>query len=151
MQLGFLINSLVGQDALITNLNKLTEENDVKPLVFYQTQKPCGVRPLFCMLNHNEAFSFRGPLITVSANNFQLMMNSYSSTARYLMVSQPEWATQQNYERNSFTFANKNVNYLSINTGIQSLLLKVWNTKSTIIENWNYEQIRNLCKSIYGR
>lgn len=147
-KVGFIVDSLTSCDFslnLIYNLNKLTYDLKHSVTVFTNKYEVPPANPLFSILNQVEAFSYEGVLISTSLDTTMTLMNCWTSKNRFFYIW--DFIYLEDYKKNRDIYSSNKISYITRGSRHKELLLNIWNKNSTIINEFNYEQIRDLVKN----
>lgn len=133
------------RDILITlELNKLCKKYyDLCPIVFFQEYAKTIQPLLFARLPTKEIFCYRSPIIANDIKTALLVNKCICATRKILYMWDLEWLYNQ-YNFNILSEIYHNFEIIVRSQTHFDLFNKVWRKPDYIVEDFNYEQIRNI-------
>lgn len=115
-------------------------------IVFYHQYGLWPIRPHFMMLQSIEAWSFPGPIIATSVFTADFLLNCLSPKKKFFYMWDLEWlyATDMQYDDYAKVYCHPDLHIIARHSAHQRIFSKVWNKSCTVIEDFNYEDIRQL-------
>ncbi len=148
--LGVLIRSPgLGQPeiSIVDSLNKMvTTYADVEPILFFRDYGPQPIRMNFALMHNLEAWSFDGNLISNDLETTKIMLACIRAPKKFFYVWDLEWVYKDNFSfrEMSVIYNNDEVELIARSPSHAKIIENCWKKPTAIIEDFNYEQIKEL-------
>lgn len=145
---GIIINKLGIEQkdiCIITELNKLVNSNsEICPILFFSEYSKTVTVPLFARMPIEEAYCFNQPIIANDIESATLLDNCPCPTRKIYYIWDLEWIYDENYNLNKYHKIYHSFEIIVRSQTHYNIFKKVWKKPDYLIEDFNYEQIRDL-------
>ena len=147
--IGFLIKSL-GQSQLgfqlTYNLNKLANKSyDISSSVFIKKFDVIPSKPEFSIMQMMYAIGFNGILIATDIDTAKILKHTVGVNKKMFYIWDLEWIYQQKlFQDFADVYLDDKIDLIARSQHHADIISKMWKPPTTIIEDFNYDQIAKL-------
>lgn len=151
---GVIVNTLNNAQVshtLVQGINDLVEQTyEYCPIVFFQH---LNLPPFFlkcCQLQHQNAWGFKGPLISTSIETTQILVQCLLTPRKLFYVYDLEWLYLENlqYRQLLSIYDNPDIDLIARSERHFDILAKIWKKPLGVIHDFNSEEIKQLIDSL---
>ena len=133
---------------IINELNKLVNKYwDLCPIVFFSEYAKTSTVPLFARMPIEEVYCFSNPVIANDIESATLLLNCPCPTRKMYYLWDLEWIYDDKFNFNKYSLIYNSFEIIVRSQSHYNLFSKIWRQPNYLIEDFNYEQIRNLFQS----
>ena len=145
---GVLVDKLsISQRDIFINveLNKMVNKYyEISPIVFFQDYAKTVQTPLFARLQIKDMFCYKNPVIANDIKTALLLQKTICPPRKLLYMWDLEWIYNKKYPFDVYRDIYFDFEIIVRNDSHRSKFSKTWREPDFIVEDFNYEQIRNV-------
>lgn len=130
---------------IITELNKLVSKHwDISPILFFSEYAKTTTVPLFARMPIEDLYCFDSPVIANDIESANILQSCPCPTRKILYIWDLEWIYDVEFTFNKYYSIYNSFEIIVRSQTHYNLFQKVWRKPDYLIEDFNYEQIRDI-------